>query len=831
MGAGTLRQRNGRAVGRWTAVAAAMALLLGASTVTAAAPAAAPAETAPPEADAEVASLRDFLTGADRTLATRRDAADALLTKDTPAARAVLLEVLASPAPSDATRAVLEALALRESAHDDLIAPLFRLLESDDAAVRTAAARAFSAYQGDDQVLAGLKEVASGTGTGGASVGTDARLAAVEALARILDKRAIDTLVGLTQDPQAPVAEAAAAALAAMTGLTDLPAGGDAWTTWWNARRDEPESRLLARLVKRFREALAQRDAQLDEVRQRLIAQLTDQYEAADAKEKGRLALEQLADPVPSVRALAARQAGKIAPAVLSAGNGGGRKAYQDLISALLARVGDASASVRAAVAEALAAWQEETAGPVLLARLEKETDADARAALAAALGGLKVVKAVPKLVAMLDSPNQAEVLRAAGALGEIGDRTAGHPEEVEAAVEPLGRLARTALAPAVREAACLALAKIAPPSAEAILAAALDDPQPSVRYSAAQGIGNLGSAGDATVAALVARLQDKDKGVRQAVAAALARVDGPDAAARMADRLKPDGETEPAVRNALWDAIRTLADRATAPDLAATMGDVFFARGGPDNPEDMQRAAELYQLALAKVPAAERSSQAAITLYEKLVDAYVAAGTPDRAVPTLRQLIVLAPAENAARLRDLNRQLGLILLAKEPSADAVPPLVAAMKDAGAAAAAAILDAVRDRVQALLAAEKAVPAFDLLAALKRALPDWGKTDRAEGLETLYAKAADAAVKAVLPKLAASDEQAAAAVATLKKVGKPAVPPLVDTLENAARNEQTALETRALAALEAVTGRTNHGYDLQAPLEERLERIKTWRQPL
>jgi len=823
MGAGTLCRTCGPAAGWWATVVAALALLLGAGTLVA-------AEAPPAESDAAVASLRDFLTGADRTFATRRDAADALLTKDTPAARAALLEVLASPAPSDATRAVLEALALRESAHDDLIAPLFKLLQSDAAAVRSAAARAFSAYQGHEKVLAGLKAVASGTATDGASVGTTTRLAAIEALARILDKRAIGTLVALTQDPQAPVAEAAADALAAMTGLVDMPAAGDAWVKWWDARRDEPESRILARLVQRFREALALRDAQLDEVRRRLIAQLTELYEAADTKEKGRLALEHLADPVSSVRVLAARQAGKIASAVLVGSNGAGRKAYQDLVSALLAHVGDPSAAVRAAVAEALAAWQEETAGPVLLARLEKETDADARAALAGALGGLKVVKAVPKLVAMLDAATPTEVLRAAGALGEIGDRTAGHPEAVEAAIEPLGRLARMAASPAVREAACLALAKIAPPSAEAILAAALDDPQPSVRYAAAQGIGNLGAAGDATVAALVARLQDKDKGVRQAVAAALARVDGPEAAARMADRLKADGEPEPAVRNALWDAIRTLADRAASPDLAGTMGDVFFARGGPDNPQDMQRAAELYQLALAKVPAAQRSSQAAITLYEKLVDAYVAAGTPDRAVPTLRQLIVLTPAENAARLRDLNRQLGLILLARELSADAVPPLVAALKDAEPTAAAAILDAIRDRAQALLAADKAVPAFDLLAALKRALPDWGGTDRAAGLETLYARTADAAVKAVLPKLAASDEQAAAAVATLKKVGKPAVAPLVDTLETAAKSGQTALEAQALAALEAVTGRTGHGYDLQAPLEERLERLKTWREP-
>jgi len=777
-------------------------------------------------ADAELARLRDFLTGSDRTFSTRRDAAQVLMEKGSPEARAVLLEVLTSPAPSEATRAVLEVLASCDTADPALVAPLFALLESDDADTRRAAAKAFSAYQGDQKVLDGLKALANG-----ASTGTEARLAAVEALAQLLDKRAIATLVGLTGAPAEPVAAAAAAALAEMTGRTDVPPTAEAWTRWWQARRGEPESRLLAGLLRRFRDALERRTAQLQEVRNRLIEHLTNLYESADAKEKGALALEHLADAVSAVRALAARQAARIAASALAAPNGTGRKAYQDLVSALLNHIDDASAEVRAAVAAALAAWQETDAGPALLARLAKEDDPEARAALADALGDLRIVEAVQRLVAMLESPNQAEVVAAAGALGQIGDRTDGRLDAVEPALETLGRLARTAGPPAVREAACLALAKIAPPSAEAILAAALDDPQPSVRYSAAQGLGNLGQVGAETVAALVSRLQDKNKGVRQAVAAALAQVGGEKAAAQMAERLKPGVETDPGVRNALWDAIRTLADAASSPDLAGALGDAFFARGGPDQPDDMQHAAELYQVALSKIPAAQRGSQQAVSLYEKLVDATIAAGTPERAVPTLRQLIALTPAENTTRLRELNRQLGLILLAKDPCADSVPPLTAAMKDADADARNGILDAVRDRAQALLKAKKAVQALDLLTALKRARPDWGGTDRASALQAVHAEAAEAALAVVLPKLAGTEEQAAAAAATLKKIGAPAAGPLLDLLETAAKDKQTALQARVLAVLEAVTGRTDHGYDPDAPLADRLDRIEAWRKGL
>jgi len=108
-------------------------------------------------ADAEVARLRDFLTGPDRTFATRRDAAQVLVEKETTEARSVLLEVLSSPAPSEATRAVLQVLASRAAAAPALVAPLFHLLESDDADIRRAAADAFGAYQGDEKVLSSLQ--------------------------------------------------------------------------------------------------------------------------------------------------------------------------------------------------------------------------------------------------------------------------------------------------------------------------------------------------------------------------------------------------------------------------------------------------------------------------------------------------------------------------------------------------------------------------------------------------------------------------------------------------------------------------------------------------
>ena len=772
--------------------------------------------------DAELASLRDFLVGPDRTMATRRDAADVLLDKDAAAARAILVDLLSGLTPSDAKLAILDAIAARESVHEAFLDPLFQLLRSDDEATRRAAAMAFGAFQGNDKAFLRLKELATL-----AETPPTLRLAAIQAMARLVDKRSIETLVGLTADAKPPVAAAAAEALADMTGLKDIGASHEAWADWWKKHEDEPESLLLGGLLRRSREEAKRREAAMDRLQARLIRHLMDLYEAADAKQKVRLAMEHLEDAVPQVRALGAGQAAAMAHDVLGAGNGAARQPYQELIASLTKHVNDESPAVRAAAAEALAAWKEAAAAPVLLARLDAEKSLEVRAALAAALGGLKVSEAVPKLITMLDLSSEVEVLQATGALGAIGEKGTPGAAAVEPAAKALGRLARSAPQPAVREAACLALAKIAPPSAEEVLASALDDPTPSVRFSAAQGIGNLPKAGDRTVSALAARLQDENKGVRQAAAAALARLGGPEAGRQIADRLKVGAETEPAVRNALWAAVKALVDRSASPDLAQELGDRFFSREGA---EEMQHAAAMYEAALAKLPAAERTGPVAQILYEKLVDACIAAGAPDGALAPLRQLLLITPPENAARVRELNQQLGLVLLAKEPYTDAVPHLAAAMKGAGAEDRLAVTKAVQARAESLLKADRPESAMELLDAFGRTLPDGDNPDGA-ALKPLKDQATEATVARAIARLSGPEDQAASATATLKKIGRIAAVRLLNALEVDAKSNRRDLEVKVLAALEAVTGRKDHGYVLQAPIEERLGQIEAWRKAL
>jgi HEAT repeat protein len=803
----------------WTAASAASA----AESPSPAAPVAAPSAADSRKDDVAPSALRDFLIGPDRTFSTRRDAADALLEKDTPAARAVLVQVLEGPMPRDVTLAVLEALAAREKADEEFVAPLAGLLGSDDESVRRAAAMAFGAYQGSDRVQGRLATLASS-----AAAPAPHRLAAITALSRLIDKHSISTLVRLASDPQPPVAAAAATALAEMTGLENVGPSPQAWAEWWKRHEQDPEAMLLATLLRRANEEARRREAVMDRLQARLIKNLTDQYLAADSRQKGKLILDHVEDAVPQVRALAARQATALAREVLASGNGAARQANQDVIAAVTKHVNDESPAVRAAVAESLGAWKDPSAAGVLLARLDVEKVPEVRAALAGALGSLKVAEAAPRLAAMLDSGNETEVLLAAGALGVIGEKGQPGAAAVGSAVPSLGRLARSASSPAVREAACQAIARIATPAVEDVLAGALGDTSPSVRFSAAQGLANVGKVSDTTAAALATRLSDENKGVRQAVAGALAKVGGAEAARLMVDRLKAGVETEPTVRTALWESARGLVDRAESADLARDLGERFFAREGA---EDMQRAAILFEAAIAKLPAPDRTGPAGRAILEKIVDAYLAAKMPDSAIKPLRQLIAAAPADQPARLRQLQQQLGLLLLAKEPYADAVPPLVAALSGATTGERQTILKDILVRAEALMKADRVEPAMDLLTAFGKAQADWGGGETGDALRQLSAQATAATVSRAVTALGGTEEQAAAAMITLRKVGPAARPRLLDTLETAAREKKTDLETRTLAALEAVTGRKDHGYDPAAPLEERLKQIATLRQSI
>jgi hypothetical protein len=244
-----------------------------------------------------------------------------------------------------------------------------------------------------------------------------------------------------------------------------------------------------------------------------------------------------------------------------------------------------------------------------------------------------------------------------------------------------------------------------------------------------------------------------------------------------------------------------------------------------------MQRAAALFEIAQAKYPAAATGSQKLRALLERLVDAYVAAGMLEKAAPVLRQLLADTSSENPERRQELKQQLGLILLEKGPYGEAGQVLAETVEALKLADCGPLVKAVLARAEVLVRSDKPEQALDLIDAFKAARSNWPAAEQAQAFDQLQGEAVKAAVARAIANLSGSDEQVQAATAALKKIGRPAAGGLLEALENAARENRTAVEERILAVLEAITGRTDHGYDPAAPLENRLKTIADWRKTL
>lgn len=244
--------------------------------------------------------------------------------------------------------------------------------------------------------------------------------------------------------------------------------------------------------------------------------------------------------------------------AALVLGSLGGKEA----LTGLLAALPEPDTDVREAVATGLgraAAKPDSDTGRIVQGLLQtlrdKEPSVRWNAAEALAGVGPRAVSAKPELLAALEDANDLVRLRAAIALGKID------PKAPEAAVRVLiatlekegllasdAAMALGALGPRaaaavptlikalrssdkdVRRWAADALGKLGPaatPAVPGLIEVLRKDAEPDARRNAAQALGELGSAAGPVAAALKAAARDKDEGVRDAAAQALAKLGG----------------------------------------------------------------------------------------------------------------------------------------------------------------------------------------------------------------------------------------------------------------------------------------------------------------
>ncbi|MDK1031079.1 MAG: HEAT repeat domain-containing protein [Planctomycetia bacterium] len=767
----------------------------------------------------ELKTLKEILTKPTTTAASRIQIAKILLKKGTPEANQVLVDALALSAQPGVQTAVLAAIANEHRPDPVFLKNILALLGSDNAKLRSATTSALAAYEYLPKEMDKLSSIADD-----AEQPLAKRLSAVEALGKTMYRPAIGTLVGLLKSESTEIRRDAASALKEITGIEDLGTDADAWAKWWKQQKRVSTEEFLRQVIRRGRRQQREDRKRAELLEHRLIELLRDVYSRLSPKEKLPLVLKHLSDNLPEVRVLAARQAADVAVHFRSQNSG---KTPEEFLSSLMAHIGDTEPQVRRAVADALAITDSPKAAEELLKRLAAETDLAVKSRLARAMGLLRQPDAVPLLIKLLAEKDDELAIQAAKALGTLGEKGSATEKTAAKALKPLEKLLgpESSRSASVREAGCWAIAKIGRPESKSVLIAALADAAPPVRFSAVRGLGNLGPADNNTEQALLKHLSDENKGVRTAVADTLCRVGGPRSAEALAGRLSEEPAQD--VKKAVWDAVLTLAKSAASQALAEKLSDKFLNKPGPDN---HRRAAALLEVAIKKYPA-DGDVKHLRSLREKAVAAYTAAETPLKAVPLLRDLLaILKPDEKSLRI-SFTFQLGMILLNAQPHTEGVKELAAVFDELPPEKREKVLAKVFEIAQSLSSGGKQEQAHAVLDALRSVRPQWNGKEWSKKLEKLYTDNLRGIIGQSLKALQSKDEKARkGATETLRSLGDPALPLLLDELRKAAEGGKKTLETRLFEFLETQCDDV-HGYDPTAAIEKKKQAIQQWRKSL
>ncbi|MCY2932332.1 MAG: HEAT repeat domain-containing protein [Planctomycetota bacterium] len=419
-----------------------------------------------------------------RSAQTKVEAAELLLTRTYPQAAAAAVEFLNSPTNHAARLAIAQAIAKNGAAGGgQFAAPLMAMLTGDDATLMVPAAEALAGC-GDPKVLDSLLALA-----GNAKADRTVRLAVIKAMAKVLDKEAVDVLVRLLDDPAPAIAQAAAASLARMTNIRAFGQDARQWKTWWDANKHKTRTQWLEDLADALARSQRETEQELTVVRDRLRKAVSDLYVATALDNRYARLTEFLKDPLADVRleGLALTDARvvsgeRVGPEV--------RRRVEELLA-------DTDWRVRAAAGPVLANLGEPDAVDRLLARLKDEEVPEVRAGLLTATGLLRDPKAVPVVLPEIASRHDRVSAAAATALGQIAAKA---PLTEETRARAAGLLAqRYNLAAAtgdgapLREKLLTAISIVGRTEFLGLLQQALKDPDAAVRLAGVNGLAGLG--------------------------------------------------------------------------------------------------------------------------------------------------------------------------------------------------------------------------------------------------------------------------------------------------------------------------------------------------
>ncbi len=764
----------------------------------------------------ELDTLAGQLGDPDRSLKTRIEAAELLLTRDYPQAATTLGEVLNDAGNRQGQIAVAEAIARQAAERGVFVEPLMKMLTGKEPSVREPAARALVTFKNHgvtDRLVA---------------IATDAqrdravRLVAIGTLQRVLDKRAVDALIGLLDDDDAAVRDAAVDALEKLTNIRTFDGDVTRWREWWRRNKDRDRSEWLADLAESLGRANAALQAENDLLRDRLMRATADLYAATPPQAQDELLLSLLRDPLPAVRLTGA----KLTDRRLQ----GGGKVPDAVRAQVRGMLADADPRVRESAALLLANLGDGQAAAALLERLDAEEVAAARAAVLTALGQLRDPAAVPAILREIDSRYEPVAAAAANALARVAAANPLDAETRAKASEALtGRYEqadRSEDGARLREALLVAMSYLGDKSLASVLEGALKDSAATVRLAAVNGLAQLGASDSAPAVAPLAG--DPDRGVRRAAIVALKTLGGVSQLAAILQRTDPAVEPDADVRQQAWDATMDILAKAP-PEVLAGVVDDLADRG--DAADERIRIMRLWVEALAS-----RKSERLPIAQRRLGAALVAAARPAEAAGYLAEAHEAMSRADAPDAGDVWAEwVRALLAAGKPQA---MRMMAEQEDA-----AAFAEALAQLTSLLTAAQSEGDFLTVIALTTEALRELPQRLTAEQQERFRAMLSAAELKQsaadrdrvvrLTPQLAGADAAAAkAAAAELAGMGRRAIDPLLDELRKvvSADSDNGELESAVVAVLRQIAPGVN-GYDASAAKDKRLARIEAWRRQL
>jgi len=743
-----------------------------------------------------------------RDTKTKFEAATMLLTRDHPAATKALVGFLTDKANRTAGVAVAKAIAGAGTGQQAFVDPLFEMLLDPDLAVHTAAAEALGTYK-DPRTLKRLTTLVAKKNADPA-----VRLAAISTLARIPDRRSVDTLISLLDDDAEAIRMAASAALTKLTGIRSFGADAGRWGRWWQENKDKSRQQWLADLANSLARQNAALESRLELVRTRLRGVIGEWHAATPPANQPALVLTLLKDLLPEVRLIAVDLATEHVVA--------GEALAEGTVSQVHALLADESPAIRAAAAVLAGSMNGPEVVTVLMNRWDSETVAAVRTALIEALGKVRSPAAADLLLEAIAAEPENTAMAAAQALARVAEKMPLGEDQLARAVTVIPtRYVRSAAAE-LRQALLAAMRALAQKEFIPAMRSAVADTSAGVRLEAVRGLQNLNDVASAPqIAALVS--DKEDRGVRQAAIAALGTFGDPAYLDPILQRTYSDVESDPTVRQQARETalallsktdsarveavIEALADREDARDFRIRLLRLLIERRPEGSP---QRLAARVKLA-ETLEATGRHGEAAVE-FGKAYQA--AAETPEAAKLWLAWVSALLAADDPACLTLIAERQ-----ATDPAlfAEAVKHLLQRLTALQAAKADPPLIELAEKARLLLSDHLPAAQLDLIGGMLTEARD-------------RRRQADRVLVAQLVKDLANGNPAARAEANKKLLAmqKRAVAPLIEQLRLTvgAETPNAALED-AIAQLLAKLAPELTGYDLNAGAEQKLTVLDTW----